>query len=295
MALLVVAHELSSGAALLPAVGAMYGENAVSETALVRELFTQRPADGIVLADAGFGIFAVAWEAEQVGRDFVLRLTEQRFRAQRRHATVVEQRANSTTCSLTWRPSAKERAAHPDLPDDAALEVRLQEIRIHDSLTLCLVTSLPHSASSLSELYRHRTDIEIDIEIDIRNLKVVLNTEHLAARSVDLFHKELLTSLVAYNLVTQFRRQAAALIREPPRRLSFKRTWTTFRIFLWTKPPTTASRWRDQYRTALTYATQDKLPHRPDRSFPREAYPRRPKSTHFKKRPPKRNTPPPAP
>ena len=110
------------------------------------------------------------------------------------------------------------------------LEVRWQEIRIHDSLTLCLVTSLPHSASSLSELYRCR--------IDIRNLKVVLNTEHLPAHSVDLFHKELLTSLVAYNPVTQFRRQAAALIQEPPRRRSFKRTWTTFRIFLWTKPPT---------------------------------------------------------
>ncbi len=76
------------------------------------------------------------------------------------------------------------------------------------------MTSLPHSATRLSELDRYR------IEIDIRNLKVVLNTEHLAARSVDLFHKERLTSLVAYNLVTQFRRQAAALIREPPRRSS---------------------------------------------------------------------------
>ena len=124
VALLVVAQELSSGAALLPAVGAMYGEQAVSETALVRELFRQRPADGIVLADAGFGIFAGAWEAEQVGRDFVLRLTKQHFRALRRHATVVEQRANSTTGSLTWCPSAKERAAHPDLPDDAVLEMR---------------------------------------------------------------------------------------------------------------------------------------------------------------------------
>ena len=56
------------------------------------------------------------------------------------------------------------------------------------------MTSLPHSAGSLSELNRCRTDIEFDI----RNLKVVLNTEHLAARSVGLFHKELLTSLVAY-------------------------------------------------------------------------------------------------
>ena len=38
-----VAHEFSSGAALISAVGAMYGEQAVSETALVRNLFTPPP------------------------------------------------------------------------------------------------------------------------------------------------------------------------------------------------------------------------------------------------------------
>ena len=41
VALLAMAHELSSGAALVPEVDAMYGEQAVSETALVDRLFTQ--------------------------------------------------------------------------------------------------------------------------------------------------------------------------------------------------------------------------------------------------------------
>lgn len=283
VALLVLAHELASGAALLPAVGAMYGEQAVSETALVSELIAQMPVDGIVLADAGFGIFAVAWDARRLGRDFLFRMTEQRFAALRRQATVIERGENSTTYSLTWRPSAKERRTHPHLPADAALEVRLHEIRVHESLTLYLVTSLPHSAAPLADLYRCRTDIEIDI----RNFKVVLNAENLRARSVDMFHKELLTSQVAYNLVTQFRRQAAALIQEPPRRLSFKRTWTTFNIFLWSSQQSDAPRWREQFHTALGYAMQDKLPHRPGRSFPRETYPRRHKSAQFKKRKPK--------
>ena len=58
VALSVVAHELASGAALLPAVGAMYGKHAVSETALGREQFTQMPADAMVMSDSGFGIFA---------------------------------------------------------------------------------------------------------------------------------------------------------------------------------------------------------------------------------------------
>lgn len=124
-------------------------------------------------------------------------------------------------------PAAQQ--THPDLPLDAALEVRLREIHIHDTLTLFLMTSLPHTAEELSELYRHRGDVKTDI----RNLKVVKNTEHIEARSVEMFHKEWMTSQVAYNLVTQFHRQAAARIAEPPRRMSFKRTWTTFTIFLW--------------------------------------------------------------
>ena len=146
VALLVVAHELSSGAALIPSVGAMYGAQAVSETALVRDLFTQMPDDAIVMADAGFGIFAVAWDARQTNRDFVFRLTDSRFTALRRQATIVASGQNWTTYSHTWRPSAKERQTHPDLPLDAALEVRLHEIRIHDTLTLFLVTSLPNTA-----------------------------------------------------------------------------------------------------------------------------------------------------
>ena len=289
VALLVMTHELASGAALLPAVGAMYGEHAVSETALVLEQFTQIPADGIALADSGFGIFAVAWSAQQTNHDFVLRLTTSRFQALRRSATVVAQGENSTTYSLTWQPSVKDRKTHRNLPADAAIEVRLHEIRIHATLTLYLVTSLPNSAQELSDLYRLRGTIETDIG----NFKVVLNSEKIQARSVEMFHKELLTSLVAYNLVTQFRRHAAALINEPPRRMSFKQTWTTFNIFLWSPSamPSDAPRWRVKYRDALKQATQDKLPNRPGRSFERETYPRRPKSNHFKKRRPNHPAP----
>ena len=106
-----------------------------------------------------------------------------------------------------------------------------------------------------------------------------------------MFHTELLTSLVAYNLVTQFRRQAAALIAQPPRRVSFKSTWTTFHIFLWSSQAQDFSSWRTKYSQAFLIATQDKLPNRPGRSFERETYARRPKSNQFKKRKPKNPEP----
>lgn len=283
VALLVLAHELASGAALKPQVGAMYGPQAVSETALVRGCFEQMPAESIALTDTGFGIFTVAFTAHECSQQFVLRLTQQRFAAVRRHATVSARGEQWTTYQHVWRPSAKERRSHPELPLDAAVDVWLHEIHVHASLTLHLVTDVPESALVLAELYKKRTDIEVDI----RNFKVVLGAESIRAQSVEMFHKELLTSLVAYNLVIQFRRQAAALIEEHPRRLSFKRTWTTFRQFLLLHSEKDPAQWRDRYRTALAYATQDKLPNRPGRSYPREAYRRRPKSTQFLKRLPK--------
>ena len=113
---------------------------------------------------------------------------------------------------------------------------------------------------------------------------MVLDTENIEARSTDTFLKELDASVISDNLVTQFRRQAADLIDEPPRQLSFKGVWRTFRQFLLGAMFTAAASWRDKYRTALSDATMDKLPTRPGRSFKREAYAKRPKSNQFDKR-----------
>jgi hypothetical protein len=283
VALLVMAFELQSGAAVLPEIGAMYGANAVSETALVRNLFLQLPQDGIVMGDAGFGIYSVAHEAQQTSHDFVLRLTASRFQSMVRNAQLIEQKGDWKTYSLKWRPSSKDRRSHPELSQDSALDVRLHEIRIHEKLTLYLVTSLSESAPELSELYRHRNDAEIDI----RNFKVVLSAETMRVKSDDMFQKELWMSLVSYNLVGDFRREAAQQANLPPRRLSFTRVLTTFTTFLLHKQFQSAAEWRAGYEKALYYAMKDKLPNRPGRSFERQAYHQRPKSSQFKKRVPK--------
>jgi hypothetical protein len=280
---LTVCHELSSGAALVPEIGAMYGPRAVSETALIAQNLRRLPPESIVMADAGFGIFQVAHEAHSAGHSFVLRLTRQRFCAMQNSATLVEQAEGSRTWALDWRPSRKDRQTRPDLPRDAVLSVRLSEVVVNDQLTLWLASDLPDSAAALGALYERRTHVETDLS----NLKIVLKTELIRARSDDTFRKELLAAIVSYNLVTQFRRQSAALINEPPRRLSFKRTWTTFNVFLLSKRFPTPVAWIARYREALSYAATHKLPHRPGRRSPREAYPRRPKSNSFQKRLPK--------
>ena len=283
VALLTVAHELASGVALIPEVGAMYGENAVSETSLILNLLRQMPTNSVVMADIAFGIFSVAHDITLAGHSFCLRLNKQRFQALKRTAPLVANGNNFKVWSYHWQPSRYDRRGHTNLPKDAALEVRVHEIVVNEKLTLMLVTNLTEDSTVLADLYRRR----VDVEVDIRNLKVVLDTENIRARSVPMFFKELLTSIVSYNLVTQFRRQAAELLNEPPRRMSFKRTWTTFRQFLLPAMYTDSVQWRTHYDTALRYAMLDKLPNRPGRKFEREAYRRPAKAIRFKRRFPK--------
>ena len=76
VALLVVAHELESGCAMQPEVGARYGPNAVAETQLALACFARWSAHSVALADANFGIFSVAHGAARCGHSFLFRLTE---------------------------------------------------------------------------------------------------------------------------------------------------------------------------------------------------------------------------
>ena len=174
------------------------------------------PRDSLILADSGFGIFSVAFHTAGSGHEILFRLTKSRFQSLRRRATLIQQTEQTAMYRLTWVPTAKDRRTNPDLPAEAALEVTLHEVPVEGE-TLYLVTTLPVSSAEAGEFYARR----YDVEHDIRDVKVTLDTENIRAKSVEMFKKELLTSMVAYNLVVQFRRQAAELADVPPRRLSF--------------------------------------------------------------------------
>ena len=162
----------------------------------------QMPAGSVVMADSGFGIFAVAHDAAQAGHSFLFRLTQQRFNAYRRRATRIGKDERSRSYELRWQPSAQELRSHPEIAKDAVLKVRLHEVEISQDLTLYLVSDLDATAKEAAQAYQRR----VDVEIDIRNVKVVMDTEQMRVRSVEMFRKELLMSMVAYNLATQFRR-----------------------------------------------------------------------------------------
>lgn len=280
VAMLMVANEMQSGCALLPQIDPMYGPHNSSEAEQAKRIVQRLPANSIVMADSGFGIFSVAFHSTQgeQNHDILFRLTKSRFRALRKKAQLIEQGSYHKSYALMWCPSAKDRKSNPDLPEDAQIEVALHEVELDNGRFLYLVTTLEIDAHSAAQLYQHR----YEVEFDIRDLKVTMDAENILAQRVEMVQKELMTSVVAYNLIAQFRRQAASLAGVQPRRLSFKGVWLSFRDRLLLKEPQTLSEWQQLYAAALVSASKRKLPNRPEpRSYPRRAHPRRPKSTKF--------------
>ena len=276
-----VAHEMQSGCATQPVFSPMFGNKNASELKMSRKVFTKLPSGSVVMADAGLGIFSVAHGALEANHDFLFRLTKVRFNSLIKQAKLIASGADAKTWELTWKPTAKERKTTPSLPSNANLRVRIHEYLPEQGQPIYLVTSLfGLSCEQAAEKYRYRYDVETDIE----NIKVAMNTERIRAASRAMVMKELYASLTAYNLVIQFRRQAASIARVPARRMSFQGVWDTFSSFLLRDlvilDPEDCF---ERYQRALEVASKDKIRHRPGRSYPRAAHTRRPKSTKWQR------------
>jgi len=220
--LMLVAHELhrvqnsKRGCALVPEIGAMYGDGSTSEAALLRTLCGRLPGDAIVLADAGFGIFGPVWDCIESGRSIAFRLSAQRFESLVKQAKPLPETGPGESYSLAWKPTKKNLNTSPHIPSDAELNVVIHTVPLSEVIPGCetekslhLVTTPDVSRQQAIALYLKR----YDVEHDIRDVKVTLNTERIRAHSRQMFEKELLTSLVAYNLVIQ------SAARRPPKRV----------------------------------------------------------------------------
>ena len=280
VAMLMVANEMRSGCALLPQIDPMYGPHNRSEAEQAKQIVRRLPFNSVVMADSGFGIFSVAYHSTRPphDHDVLFRLTHSRFRSLCKKGQLIDEGPYHKSYALMWGPSVRDRKSNPDLPDDAAIEVVVHEVGLENGSSLYLVSTLEIDATSAAQLYQHR----YEVEFDIRDLKVTMDTENILAQSVEMVNKELMTSVIAFNLIMQFRRQAAQLANLEPRRLSFKGVWLSFRDRLLLKEPETVAEWQELYAAALVSASKRKLPNRrKPRSYPRRAHTRRPKSTKF--------------
>lgn len=280
IAMLLVAAEMQSGCILVPRIFPMYGPNNSCETREACKIVNELPDNSIVMADSGFGTFSVAFHTVQANHDFLFRLTLSRFKSMRKSAELIAEGESYRSYQLHWTPSPNDRKGNPDLPPDASLNVFIHEVTLPDKTTLAMVTPMPFDALCMSELYRRR----YDIEFDIRDVKVTMDTESIRAKKVDTVMQELKGSIVAYNLVAQVRRGAAKLAGVKPRELSFTGVWVSFQTHLLEPRLSTFEEWSEAMTRTLVSASKRRLPVRSKaRSSPRIAHTRRRKSTKSQK------------
>lgn len=270
---LVVAHQLGSGLASSPAWGPMYGPRAVSEQALAVPVMRGLPAGSVILGDSNFGVFSVAYRADQLGHSVLLRLTEARAKK-----LLGKLPPPGFQGQIQWVPSRDDRRSLPGLPRQACLEGRLicrHLKRGAKTIRLYLFTTLREAAEEeLVAIYGERWNIELDI----RSLKRSLNLHALTAKSVSMVEKELLVGVMTYNLVRTVMVQAAAAANLSPRRLSFMRVLDAVETAAFRLALATTDLQREQiYAQVLQSAAQCRLPQRQKRRVEPRAVLQRPR------------------
>jgi hypothetical protein len=264
---MVVAHDLQTSLAMRPQWGPMYGAQAVSEQKLLEEAMDRLPEGAVLVGDANFGVFSVAYAAARRDRPVVFRLTP--ARALHLSGGALQ---DGLDRAILWKPSRDDRRKHPDLPADACVRGRLIARRVHPyngaPLLLYLFTSLSAKAEAAVELYGQRWNIETDL----RSLKSTLDLEQLTCTTPEMVAKELNLAMAAYNLVRAITCLAAERSGIPPRGYSFTRIRRIIETFTPlvanAKTPEDGQRYFDQM---MHYVGQAKLPRRKRR---RPSYPR---------------------
>jgi len=184
----VVAHDLHTGLAMRPEWGPMYGDQAVSEQALLQSAIDRLPAGATVLGDANFGVFSVAYAATERKHPVLLRLTADR--ARRLAGGDLHDGIERT---IVWKPSPADRKAHPQLPADASVHGRLLVRQVQPDhggtpFLLALFTTLSSFVEEVFELYGKRWAIETDL----RTLKSSLCLDQLTCATADMVRMLLL-------------------------------------------------------------------------------------------------------
>lgn len=265
---LVVLHEVSTGLALYPRWGPVYGSQPVSEQRLAAEAFAQLPPGATVLADRNFGVFSIAWEAHQRQLGVVVRLTKDRA-----HKLFGGPISRPGDTPLVWKPSRHDQPQVRGWPAEAALPGRLIAARVGRGKArqwLYLFTTLELPAEEIVALYGQRWHIETDL----RSLKKTVHLQQIRARSRQGMEKELLTAVCAYNLVRAVICLAARRDKIEPRRLSFTQVLDVVRL-AWPRLRAAQSREEHdrEFEQVLDWAAACRLPcRRKRRSYPREIW-----------------------
>jgi hypothetical protein len=274
VALVTVAHNLTTGVAEQPEYGPMYGNDRDGELKQTVRLFARLDPGSVVVSDRAHGIFFMALSAQQHGLDVVYRLTDSRAKAMLKN----KQLHTNLERTFAWAPSGADRRKHPELSPDKVVDGRIIVRHIRHGkqrIKLILFTTLPDSitADEIVALYARRWEIEGEI----RDIKKTLALDRINAKTPAVFERQILAAVIAYNIVRVMMLLAARRHGiENPKRLSFANAADVMRMEI---PNIMRARHEEELLRIVDRAMEaiaaqvNKL--RPNRSFPRAAYPRR--------------------
>jgi Transposase DDE domain len=272
----VVIFCLASGALLARATGSLWD----SEARLLRRLLDTLQKDDVVLGDRGFGNYVIATLLVGRGVDLLARVP-----TNARHVDFRQgRRLGSHDRIVTWCKgprqggwlSATEWAALP-----AQIEVRVLRLQVRRrgfrTRELTLVTTLldaaQYPAVELLAAYARRWRLELCLD----DLKTTLGLESLHCLSPALVEKELLSGLIAHNLLRCVMAEAAQVHAVNVEQLSFKGTLDALRQFSHALSQSrSAGRSKQLWAALLRVLARDLVPERLGRHEPR-AIKRRPK------------------
>lgn len=232
IARIVVVFSLAVGTVLDAAIGRYQGKQ-TGENSLFRTLHQCLRDGDVVLVDRYFsGWFDIAL-VQKWGSDVVVRKHQRRptdFRA--------GQRLGPEDHVVCWikpsRPDWMNLSEYESLPE--LLMVRELRVRVDQkgfrTKELIVVTTLldPHKypATEIAKLYRRRWQAELNL----RNVKIVMQMDHLRCKTPHRVRNEFYMHLVAYNLIRKMIAIAAAKAGTEPWTVSFKGTMQTLNKFL---------------------------------------------------------------
>jgi hypothetical protein len=240
---------------------------------LTEALLERLPAGSGLLGDQNFGVFSIAWAAQQSGHPVLLRLTPSR--AQRAFGSLSH---SGIDLKSEWRPSRRDRESHPGLPQDASIKGRLIIRKVYPSdgggsFKLYLFTTLDLPAKEIVPIYAQRWNIETDL----RTIKKTIRLEMLDCQTPEMIAKELTLAIMAYNLVRAVINESAQRTGLNPRQYSFSRVQDLINAWLPHLACISSDAEREaEYERMIGYAGQCKLYKRKKlASYPRVVWYRR--------------------
>jgi hypothetical protein len=265
---IVVLFSVLSGAIAAVASGSL----ASSELALFSSLSHLLIGGDILLGDRGFGSYPlIAWVKFSLGVDFIGRTTRRidgRCRQTRlaRNDWLIVWKRNATPSpwlsSLQWAGLPTELTLRAIKSRCYAKGFRVRQI----TLVTTLLDPQLYPAQEILQAYLRRWRLEMCLD----DLKTTLKLDFLRARSPLMAQKELLTRLIAHNLIRCTAAQAAVEHAVALERISFKGSVDALRHFASAMAQARSKKKRQQLWAQLlhTLAT-DLVPERPDRREPR--------------------------